>query len=128
MEKRLFNKYSFFRKIQFAFLIMESILSDMNIINHIKESIQRGWPQDLTNQYNAWHYEVLQENWTCFADIQDHYVEAECQTPDKVAFHIMRRKAVIYVHVEYAIGWVYVRFVGTNEDFTDFLKKQKEVA
>ena len=41
--------------------------------------------------------------------------KAECKTSGRVIFHILKKKAVIYVHVEYAIGWVYVRFVGPNE-------------
>ena len=43
--------------------------------------------------------------------------KAECKTSGRVIFHILKKKAVIYVHVEYAIGWVYVRFVGSNEEF-----------
>ena len=48
--------------------------------------------------------------------------------PGRVMFHILKKKAVIYVHVEYAIGWVYVRFVGSNEEFVEFLKQEKGVA
>ena len=100
----------------------------MNIVNHIAATIQCGWSTDLANQYNSWHYEVLHKKWSSFADLQDDYTDAEYLAPGKVAFHIMRHRAVIYVHIEYAIGWVYVRFVGTNEEFAAFMKKIDEVA
>ena len=100
----------------------------MNILDHIAELSRSNWSPVLADQYSSWHHEVLLETWRDFADIQDHYAEAECKKPGRVMFHILKKKAVIYVHVEYAIGWVYVRFVGSNEEFVEFLKQEKEVA
>lgn len=111
-----------------AFLYTTIILTGMNILNHIAELSRSNWSPVLADQYSSWHHEVLLETWRDFADIQDHYAEAECKTPGRVMFHILKKKAVIYVHVEYAIGWVYVRFVGSNEEFVEFLKQEKEVA
>lgn len=103
-------------------------LNGMKIINHIVSS-QRGlWPSNLSSQYASWYYEACQAQWNCFADIQDNYIEAEDKTQGKVLFHILDNKAVIYVHIEYVIGRVYVRFVGTNEAFAEYQTHKKGVA
>ncbi len=100
----------------------------MKIINHIVSSQQSLWPSNLSKQYASWYHEASHSQWNCFADIQDNYIDAEDKTHGKVLFYILDNKAVIYVHVEYEIGWLYVRFVGANEAFSEYQKSKKEVA
>jgi len=96
----------------------------MNIISHISQTSQQAWETPLSAQYGSWHYEVREDTWNSFSEIQDRYPDAECYKPNKVIFHVLKGKAVIYAHVEYAIGYVYVRFVGSKNDFFNYLKEE----
>ena len=99
----------------------------MKIISHIVSSQQGLWPSNLSSHYASWFHEACQAQWHCFADIQDNYIDAEDNAHGKVLFHILDNKAVIYVHIEYEIGWVYIRFVGSNEAFAEYQMHNKGI-
>ncbi len=95
----------------------------MIITSHILMNDLRRLSSAIVTQYHVWNYEVQHEHWTDSSDILDRYKNTELLPGNKVLFYILKGKAVIYVHVEYSLKRVFVRFVGSVEDFEKYLKR-----
>ena len=95
----------------------------MIITSHILDSELHRQSSAIISQYLAWCYEIKHEHWTDGSDILEHYPKAELCSSNKVIFHILKGKAIIYTHVDYSLKRVFVRFVGPVEDFEKNIKR-----
>jgi len=65
----------------------------------------------------AWYAEAKHATWQTPQDIKDQYGSASFPGNDRVVFNICGNKYRLIVHVKYAFFVVYIRFIGTHEEY-----------
>lgn len=71
----------------------------------------------VENELNAWFYEVKQADWHDPADIKQHYRSASILKDGRCVFNICGNKYRLIVWINYEFQTVYIRWVGTHEDY-----------
>jgi len=82
---------------------------------HLKDFCERH--PDAKAPLDAWYHEVKRANWKNFADIRLKYRSADVVAGNRVIFNIGGNKYRLVVKVAYKVGVVYVKFVGTHEEY-----------
>ena len=72
---------------------------------------------DAKGPLEAWYWEVKQEQWTEPSDVKAKYRTASILKSGRIVFNIAGNKYRLVVHVHYATGIVFVRFVGTHKQY-----------
>jgi mRNA interferase HigB len=65
----------------------------------------------------AWYDEAAKARWQSPRDIRDWYAHASFVGTDRVVFNIAGNKHRLIVAVRYRSGTVFVRFVGTHDEY-----------
>jgi mRNA interferase HigB len=65
----------------------------------------------------AWYIDVKQANWQTPADIKNVYRNASIVANNRVIFNIKGNRYRLVVVVQYQYGIVYIRFVGTHQEY-----------
>ena len=65
----------------------------------------------------AWYHDVSHADWTGPDDVRREYVAASFVANNRVVFNVRGNRYRIVVAVNYPYRVVYVRFVGTHEDY-----------
>ncbi|AJQ92299.1 type II toxin-antitoxin system HigB family toxin [Gynuella sunshinyii] len=66
----------------------------------------------------AWHRHTLHANWNSPTEIKRHFGSADILKDGRVVFNIAVTKYRIVVWINYAYGTVYIRFIGTHEQYS----------
>ena len=72
---------------------------------------------DALQPWLAWYDEVASANWTQPADIKARYASASILKNRRVVFNIRGNRYRLIVAVAYQLGVVYIKFVGTHEQY-----------
>ncbi|MGF1455878.1 MAG: type II toxin-antitoxin system HigB family toxin [Alphaproteobacteria bacterium] len=73
-------------------------------------------PEASTSLY-AWYHEVEAAEWKTPADIKEKYRSASILKGGRVVFNIAGNKYRLVVGVNYEIGIVFIKFVGTHAEY-----------
>jgi mRNA interferase HigB len=65
----------------------------------------------------AWYHDVKQVTWRTPADIKSVYRNASFVGNNRVVFNVKGNDYRLVVAVQYQLGIVYIRFVGTHQDY-----------
>jgi len=65
----------------------------------------------------AWFDEISKANWSQPADIKAHYATASILKNRRVVFNIKGNDYRLIVAVAYKLGIVYIKFVGTHQQY-----------
>lgn len=65
----------------------------------------------------AWYAEATRARWTCPQDIKNQYRSASFVGHNRVVFNIKGNDYRLIVAVAYEYGAVYVKFVGTHQQY-----------
>ncbi|HTU09409.1 MAG TPA: type II toxin-antitoxin system HigB family toxin [Allosphingosinicella sp.] len=65
----------------------------------------------------AWYAEAKAATWKAPADIKARYRSASFVADNRVIFNIGGNKHRLVVHVNYALGIVLIKFVGSHEEY-----------
>lgn len=89
----------------------------MRIISRktLKEHWQK-WP-DSEQQLRAWYAEASKASWATPADVKEKYRSASIVGNGRVVFNICGNKYRLVVWINYAFHTVYVRFIGTHQEY-----------
>lgn len=68
-------------------------------------------------QLQAWYIDVKHANWTSPTDIKEIYANASFLADNRVVFNIKGNKYRVIVIVQYRFGQIYIRFVGTHQEY-----------
>ncbi|WP_199250364.1 type II toxin-antitoxin system HigB family toxin [[Phormidium] sp. ETS-05] len=71
---------------------------------------------DAEQPLKAWFQDVRHMNWTSPADIKAIYANASILPNNRVVFNIKGTYQII-VHVRYDLGIVFIRFIGTHQQY-----------
>ncbi|MBK8177215.1 MAG: type II toxin-antitoxin system HigB family toxin [Rhodospirillales bacterium] len=83
--------------------------------------LQAHWEQrgraDSEGPLRAWYAEAKKAGWRTSADIKAKFASASFIADNRVVFNIGGNKYRLVVHVNYEIGVVLVKFVGTHAEY-----------
>ena len=65
----------------------------------------------------AWFYEASRPQWKNPSEIKSLYRNASIIANNRVVFNIKGNDYRLIVHVRYDIGIVFIRFIGTHEEY-----------
>lgn len=84
-----------------------------------KRTLRAFWLQepDSELELKAWHAEVRSADWRTPADVKAHYGSASILKRSRVVFNICGNRYRLVVHINYGVGIVYVRFLGTHQAY-----------
>ena len=94
-------------------LIMKNIVS----LRTLKEHWEKPGRNDSEQQLKAWYQEAKMAKWKNPNDIKSQYKNASIVGSNRVVFNICGNKYRLVVKVNYLTEWVYVRFVGTHNEY-----------
>jgi mRNA interferase HigB len=72
---------------------------------------------DAEGPLKAWHDEAKDAQWRMPADVKNLYRSASILTGGRVIFNIGGNKYRLVVKINYAYRVVYIRFIGTHEEY-----------
>jgi mRNA interferase HigB len=91
----------------------------MRIIS--KRTLQEFYEQELyrdsKSSLEAWHKEAIGANWGKPNDIKEQYRSASIVGNNRIVFNICGNKYRLIVKINYHASVVYIRFVGTHEQY-----------
>ena len=72
---------------------------------------------DARQSLQAWYTDVKHANWKSPSDIRSVYQTASFLSNNRVVFNIKGNKYRVIIVIEYYFGAVYIRFVGTHQEY-----------
>ena len=89
----------------------------MRIIS--RKALRIFWEEhpDTRQALQAWYADVKHARWKSPADIKKAYRNASFVTNHRVVFNIKGNKYRVIVAVQYKFGIVFIRFVGTHQQY-----------
>ena len=73
---------------------------------------------EAEGRLNAWYHEAKKARWQTPADIKARYGSASILKDSRVVFNICGNNYRLVVKVGYTRGIVFVRFIGTHEEYS----------
>lgn len=89
----------------------------MHIITRQKLIVCWQAPPEVEAALKAWEKEAAHARWQSPADIKARYRSADFLPGNRVVFNIKGNHYRLVVKIHYNTGVVYIRFVGTHEDY-----------
>lgn len=89
----------------------------MRIIS--RKRLREFWERhpDARQTLQAWYTDVKQANWQTPSDIKNVYRNASIVANNRVIFNIKGNRYRLVVVVQHQYGIVYIRFVGTHQEY-----------
>ena len=72
---------------------------------------------DIEETLKAWYQEANHANWKSFKDIKNRYKSADVLPNNRVVFNIKGNHYRLIVKINYSIGIIYIRFIGTHSEY-----------
>jgi mRNA interferase HigB len=72
---------------------------------------------DSEKPLKAWFHEAEQAHWLTPADVKAQYRNASFLKENRVVFNIHGNKYRLVVHINYVAKIIFIRFVGTHEQY-----------
>jgi mRNA interferase HigB len=73
--------------------------------------------KDSEQSLKAWYHEARKSRWKSHNDIKDKYRSASILKDDRAVFNIKGNKYRLVVMVSYKYQVVFIRFIGTHEEY-----------
>jgi len=73
--------------------------------------------QDAKGRLEAWYCEANHAQWASPADVKGQYRSASILKGNRVVFNIAGNKYRLVVRINYASKTLFVRFIGTHEEY-----------
>jgi mRNA interferase HigB len=89
----------------------------MRIIS--RKALREFWEQhpDARQALQAWYVDAKRAIWRTPADIKSVYRNASIVANNRVVFNVKGNRYRLVVAVQYEYGIVYIRFVGTHQEY-----------
>jgi mRNA interferase HigB len=92
----------------------QRIINDMRII--ARGTLRAFWEQHPDAE-QAWYHNAKRAAWTSPADIKNVYATASIVGNNRVVFNIRGNHYRLVVAINYGYGIVYIRFIGTHQEY-----------
>src|SRR5436190_23235793 len=80
----------------------------------------------LKGALEAWFDEVSKATWTNTADVKRLYTSASIVTADRIVFNIKGNDYRLVVSVDFEMGIVWIKWIGTHKDYDRINVKEVE--
>jgi mRNA interferase HigB len=74
---------------------------------------------DAEQPLRVWYSDVKKANWLNPHDVKKQFGSASLITNNRVVFNIKGNKYRLVVQINYSSSWVFVRFIGTHDDYDE---------
>ncbi len=84
-----------------------------------RSTLREFWQKypDSQQALRAWFDDASRANWKTPSDIKEIYANASIIANNRVVFNIKGNRYRLIVHVRYDIGIVFIRFIGTHQEY-----------
>lgn len=84
-----------------------------------RKTLREFWERhpDAEHPLRAWHEDVKHADWKTPSDIKAVYRNASIVGNNRVVFNIKGNDYRLVAAINYAVGVVYIRFVGTHKEY-----------
>lgn len=84
-----------------------------------RSTLRDFWQQhaDSEQPLKAWFHDVSRMDWQSPSDIKNVYANASILPENRVVFNIKGNDYRLIVHVRYDIGIIFIRFIGTHQEY-----------
>lgn len=84
-----------------------------------RKALREFWEKhpDSRQPLQAWYADVKHATWKKSSDIKSIYRNASFIANNRVVFNIKGNKYRVIIVIEYRFGIVYIRFVGTHQEY-----------
>ena len=91
----------------------------MHVISHrkLKEFYESSGREDSRVAFEKWYDDTIQADWKNFSDIRRDYPSADYVGNQHYVFNIRGNRYRLIVVVKFTIGRVFIRFVGTHQEY-----------
>ena len=91
----------------------------MRIVSHrkLREFYQTPGREDSEVALERWYQAVDAAQWTSFSDIRQDFGSADSVGNQHYVFNIKGNKYRLVVVIKFLMGYVFIRFVGTHEEY-----------
>ena len=72
---------------------------------------------DSEEQLKSWYKEALKAGWVSPSDVKSEYPKASILKSGRVVFNICGNKYRLIVQINYLRKWVFIRFIGTHDEY-----------
>lgn len=87
------------------------IIKKSTLVKYYKQHAET--KQDL----EAWHAITFRSDWKTPNDVKRTFAKASIIGDNRVVFNIGGNAYRLIVKIEYKIGWLYIRFIGTHKEY-----------
>lgn len=84
-----------------------------------KKILREFWEKqsDSKEQLKTWYKEASKATWSSPNDIKSEFPKASILKNGRVVFNICGNKFRIIVKINYLRNWVFIRFIGSHEEY-----------
>ncbi len=84
-----------------------------------KKILRQFWEKhdDTEEQLKTWYKEASKAKWKTPADVKSEYAKASILKNNRVVFNICGNNYRLIVAINYQRQWVFVRFIGSHNDY-----------
>ena len=86
-----------------------------------KSTLKKFWEQsdyqDAQHPLESWYEEAIKARWLSPQDVKNHYANASICGNNRVVFNIGGNKYRLVVEIQYCAGIVWVKFIGTHNQY-----------
>ncbi len=84
-----------------------------------RSTLRQFWKKhpETEQPLKAWFYEVSQAQWKSPAEVKQAQRNASILANNRVVFNIKGNKYRLIIHIRYDIGMVFIRFIGTHQEY-----------
>lgn len=84
-----------------------------------KKTLRDFWERypDAEDALQAWYHDAKQATWQSPHDIRRVYATASIIANNRVVFNIRGNHYRLIVAMNYAVGIIYIRFIGTHKEY-----------
>jgi mRNA interferase HigB len=72
---------------------------------------------DAEDSLKSWYREAKRASWLTPADVKEQYRNASILKNNRTVFNISGNKYRLVVEINYALQIIFIRFVGTHQDY-----------
>jgi mRNA interferase HigB len=73
--------------------------------------------EDCEQQLKSWYNEAEKSTWNSLKDIKSEYSSASILPSNRVVFNIKGNAYRLVVRINYKVGFVWIRFIGTHKEY-----------
>ena len=84
-----------------------------------RSNLREYWQKhpDTEQPLKAWFDDACRANWQSPSDIKEVYANASIIANNRVVFNIKGNNYRLIIHIRYEIGIVFIRFIGTHQEY-----------